>query len=470
MFRKASYVLVFLGSVGLFFATCSPATVGDGDVNGNGKGGGGSSGTNGGKGGNGTGELGGSGGGFSPLFDDAGIPSDAMTQGGPGGENPQDTLIDCGFDSFNVERIPPNVLVVLDRSGSMMRNVSGNVSADPAMSRWFIAETAINTITSSTQADISWGMKMFPTCRNPGAGKHPWRCNDGDGNHNPCAIDGMETLPALGRSSAIQAALAAARPVIDSGATPTALGIKSAVATLRGIKDNRPKFILLVTDGGPNCGVYTGSNCKVDFNQSGCTMCGSTQCNFALPSPNRCTEVSPVTNQSFCAANAPCDRIQGCDTGDNSVSEIQAAVAAGIPVFVLGFAIPDPSATNLAHLTLNRMAMAGGRPFAGAGQYQYYDADDQASLMKALSEIAASTVSCTFALEDPPADDAVAFVTVDERTLPNNPQDGWSFGPGRNSIIFNGTACSRLKAGDFKKTKITFGCPQKLPEPPPIVE
>jgi len=64
----------------------------------------------------------------------------------------------------------------------------------------------------------------------------------------------------------------------------------------------------------------------------------------------------------------------------------------------------------------------------------------------------------------------VAFVTVDNRTLPIDPMDGWSFGSGRNSIIFNGTACARLKAGDFKKTAITFGCPQKLPEPPPIVE
>ncbi len=92
------------------------------------------------------------------------------------------------------------------------------------------------------------------------------------------------------------------------------------------------------------------------------------------------------------------------------------------------------------------------------------------SLEAALGEIAAATVSCVFPLDMPPPDDAVAFVTVDDRTLSEDEDDGWSFGPGRNTIRFNGMACDRLKMGDFQKTEITFGCPEKLPEPPPPVE
>jgi hypothetical protein len=265
---------------------------------------------------------------------------------------------------------------------------------------------------------------------------NPYLCEYPAGTRNACAIAGLETAPALNQQALITTAIGRETPSQDSGATPTALGVAAGVAMLRGIQTNNPKFILLVTDGEPNCDTYTGSNCPVG---SDC---------------------------SHCAVGGPCDAINGSMASIRAVTD---AAAAGIPVFVLGFAIPDPGANNAAHNTLNAMAIAGGRPVNNA-TYKYYNADDQASLMAALNEIAASTVSCTFALDEPPAEDAVAFVTVDDRTLPSDPQDGWSFGPGRNSIIFNGTSCARLKTGDFKKTAITFGCPQKLPEPPPIVE
>jgi len=371
MFRKASYVLVFLGSVGLLFATCSPAGVdgsgGEGTGNSSGSGGRGGSGTNGtGNGGNGTSSTNGSGGGFNPGFADASIVTDATAPSG--GEFGNDALLDCGFSQFNVERTPPNVMVVLDRSGSMMKNVAGqcvipsSICATPAAgsSRWSIAKAALDTVIGTTEQDIAWGMKMYPTCKHPVGNGNPYLCEFPAGTRNACAIEGLETKPAIKQQALISTAIGRETPSQDSG-------------------------------------------------------------------------------------------------------------AAGIPVFVLGFAIPDPGANNPAHTTLNAMAVAGGRPVNNA-TYKYYNADDQASLMKALNEIAASTVSCTFALDEPPAVDAVAFVTVDNRTLPIDPMDGWSFGSGRNSIIFNGTACARLKAGDFKKTAITFGCPQKLPEPPPIVE
>lgn len=448
MFRKASYVLVFLGSVGLLFATCSPAGVdgsgGEGTGNSSGSGGRGGSGTNGtGNGGNGTSSTNGSGGGFNPGFADASIVTDATAPSG--GEFGNDALLDCGFSQFNVERTPPNVMVVLDRSGSMMKNVAGqcvipsSICATPAAgsSRWSIAKAALDTVIGTTEQDIAWGMKMYPTCKHPVGNGNPYLCEFPAGTRNACAIEGLETKPAIKQQALISTAIGRETPSQDSGATPTAPAVTAAIQLLKGIQTNNPKFMLLVTDGEPNCDIYTGGNCP------------------------------PATDCSHCPVGTPCDSINGSMA---SIRAVQDAAAAGIPVFVLGFAIPDPGANNPAHTTLNAMAVAGGRPVVNNATYKYYNADDQASLMKALNEIAASTVSCTFALDEPPAVDAVAFVTVDNRTLPIDPMDGWSFGSGRNSIIFNGTACARLKAGDFKKTAITFGCPQKLPEPPPIVE
>jgi hypothetical protein len=472
MFGKISLGFVVLVSTGLLFATCTPAGVGGGaeggDSNSGSGGRGGTNGTGAGSGGNGS--TSGYGGGINVTFGDASVVTDAT---GPmnGDESRTDALLECGFEKFDVVRTPPNVLVVMDRSGSMMKNVAGEETDRSAERRWDIATSAINSITLDTQADISWGLKMYPTCRHSEGDDHPHRCNDGTGNHNPCAVTGMETLPALNRASAITSALAMATPTLNAGATPTALGIGSGVAMLTGLRSDRPKYLLVVTDGGPNCGVYTGSNCKVELGEAGCTMCGSPQCDVVLTSDlDRCSEVSTITWQPGCFVDKPCDRMGGCGAADDSVKAVRAAVASGITVFVLGFAIPAPGAGNLAHETLNLMAVAGGRPVDGGGAYKYYRANDQASLKKALNQIAASTVSCTFALDKPPADDAVAFVTVDDRTLPGDPMDGWSYGPARNTIIFNGTSCARLKAGDFKKTAITFGCPLNLPEPPPIVE
>lgn len=302
-----------------------------------------------------------------------------------------------------------------------------------------VAKSALDAVIGSTEQNILWGMKLYPTCKHP-VGQvgddDPGLCEFPAGIRNACAVEGGVSNPALNQQRLISEIIVRETPSLDSGATPTALAVTAGVQILKGILTNNPKFILLVTDGEPNCDIYTGTNC---------------------PSGQNC---------NHCAVGSPCDKINGSTV---SIRAVRDAAAAGIPVFVLGFAIPDPGPNNAAHTTLNAMAVEGGRS-AKNGDYLYYNADDQASLAKALNEIAAATVSCTFALDEAPANDAVAFVTVDNRTLPNDVLDGWSFGAGRNSIIFNGTACARLRSGDFKKTAITFGCPQKLPEPPPAVE
>jgi hypothetical protein len=442
--RKASDVLIVLGSAGLLFAACGPAGVGSGASGSDTQsrsGGQSGSGTN-----NGSGSTSGFGGDFSFDSPDGPIVTDAGASGGD--EFGTDVLLECGFNTFNVERAPPDVLVVLDRSGSMMKNVAGQCvnqavnCTNPvagSLSRWAIAKTALDTVIGTTEQNIFWGMKLYPTCKQPGGqigNDDPGRCDFPVGTRNACAIEGGVTTPALGQQRLISETIIRETPSLDSGATPTGLAVTAGVALLKSIQTKNPKFILLVTDGDPTCDIYTGANCPAN------------------------------TNCSLCEVGKPCDKI---NASDSSIRAVRDAAAAGIPVFVLGFAIPDAGPNNAAHVTLNAMALAGGRSVNNA-TYKYFNADDQASLTKALDEIAASTVSCTFALDEAPAADAVAFVTVDNRTLPNDTMDGWSFGSGRNSIIFSGTACARLKSGDFKKTAITFGCPQKLPEPPPVVE
>jgi hypothetical protein len=357
------------------------------------------------------------------MFSDA-----AIGNGGTGGQ------VSCAPHVANVSVSVPSVVVVMDRSGSMMRNAAGQcvvpsatcAAPSPGMTRWSIAKNAIDSVIGSTEQTIAWGMKLYPTCKHPPGNANPFLCEYPVGISNGCAIEGGDTAPAINQQNTISTTLGRETPAQDAGGTPTAIAVAAGVQILNGIKNDNPKFMLLVTDGEPNCDTFTGNNCPAGVD------CSS------------------------CAVGQPCMSINGSMA---SIRAVQDAAAAGVPVFVLGFAIPDPGANNPAHITLNAMAVAGGLPVNNA-TYKYYNADDQASLAKALNEIAATTVSCTFALDAPPPEDAVTLVTVDNQPLPNGTMDGWSFSSGRNAIIFNGTACARLKAGDFKKTAVTFDCRQ----------
>ncbi|MBI5528825.1 MAG: VWA domain-containing protein [Deltaproteobacteria bacterium] len=65
---------------------------------------------------------------------------------------------DCGAVEFETTRLAPNVLIVLDRSGSMEREAGG-------AKRWDVAKKAIKTITTRFDADVRFGLATFSACR-----------------------------------------------------------------------------------------------------------------------------------------------------------------------------------------------------------------------------------------------------------------------------------------------------------------
>lgn len=351
---------------------------------------------------------------FIITFPDALAVTDAP---GTTGEEKKDTRVSCGATAFVVERTPPDLMIVLDRSGSMMRTTDGNVAAAGQTIRWKYTSTAINTVTTATDADISWGIKMYPTCT-PGAGVY--ECVP-----NACFTTGLLEAPDLGKAASINTLIVKSTPRLDTGATPTAPAIDEAVATLKARNNTRPKYILLATDGDPNCGIDPVSMTRKD------------------------------------------------SIGDSvgAVKAVADAKAAGFDVFVLGIAINDPATTTdagllKAHQTLNLMADAGGR--ARAGEVKYYPATNEADIKKAVSDIAAAAVSCTLPLAQAPQPDASARVDIDKMLVQESATEGWSFGPDKTSITLNGTYCDKRKRGELKKIIISFDCPGKIPPPPPI--
>ena len=61
----------------------------------------------------------------------------------------------CGAEETVAEAVPPNLLIVLDRSCSMTAEVGG-------VPKWTIAVQAINTLTTTYNTKIRFGLSLFP--------------------------------------------------------------------------------------------------------------------------------------------------------------------------------------------------------------------------------------------------------------------------------------------------------------------
>lgn len=121
----------------------------------------------------------------------------------------------------------PNVQILLDRSGSMISPMSSGgtrwSAATQGITKW------IGLVEPLRPARV--GLTMFP---------------------NMLCDSISPVLPDYLTSSAITVAMAASGP---SGSTPTATAVRD-IAALSALKDpTRKQYIVLLTDGGPGCGV-----------------------------------------------------------------------------------------------------------------------------------------------------------------------------------------------------------------------
>jgi hypothetical protein len=336
---------------------------------------GGGSPSGGGKPGAGSGGSGGSGGsstttstppqpnfGFTP-------PPPGADGGGGGGKN-------CGAKAFNLERAPAQILIVLDRSGSMNEVVMGTMG-----SKWVNVTTALNETLTATNGTVLWGLKTFPL---------PTGCIVADGVEVPIAA--MNATPIA----------TAMQPIVPNGSTPTALAVTKAVEYLKGLGTNTPKYIVLATDGLPNC------------------RAGG----------------------------------QAMDP-DGAIMAVTAAAAEGFHTFVVGIA----TAMTAADTTLSQMAMAGLEP--RAADPKYYPVANRADLVGALGLITGQVTNCVFPLDQLPPAPTDVTVRIDGMTVPRDPahMTGWDLGANNASVQVYGSFCDALKnSAGGAKVEIVYGC------------
>lgn len=133
----------------------------------------------------------------------------------------------CGCSGLNIgaEAVPPNVMIVLDRSGSM-----DNEIGSPPMRKWDIAVAAVNNLVSTFDNAIRFGLVLYQ-------------------GQNDC--DPGQVQVAIGDMTA--GMISSQLGINPSGNTPIADTLDALVG-LGDLQDpNRPNFILLLTDGQDTC-------------------------------------------------------------------------------------------------------------------------------------------------------------------------------------------------------------------------
>ena len=348
----------------------------------------------------------------------------------PGSTGPTDVTTtcfdpnDCGEAVVNITFMKPSVMLVLDKSGSMVADPNGfwDHDADPAtptITRWNSLHSGVDLFVTGFEGSMHLGAVLFPSLM--AASSY---------NEAACVV-GPEPEVAIAPMHAAKILATIPGALADSmmmkGATPASKALKLAITELETAPNDLPKFMIFVTDGAANC-------------------------QENAPDPTTLFEVY-----------------------DDAVMETVAAAAAmGIKTYVVGIDISqevsgevkdgNPDNTN-SHEKLNLMADAGGVPRPGAEKF--FNATNQNELQAALQTIAMELVSCTLDLDPTPRYPDFVEITPygKSQVLDCMTEDGWMYLPKQDPndpeeltrVQLCGQACSDLQMSG--EVDVQYRCP-----------
>jgi hypothetical protein len=322
---------------------------------------------------------------------------------------------DCPDVKVAFQPVNPAVMVVVDRSASMKCHIDREAELYPqgdcpksdsendAESRWRSLKEPLLQVMEELQGDVIFGATFYTT-------------------GNQCSLD-VDGVPfRIENFDEIKAQYDSLTP---EGSTPTDGAIRAATTAMNaadsGLPADTPKFIILASDGSPNCA--TG----------------------------------------------------GGDAQNATVAAVGDAYDSGIQTFVVAIgqlfsAVPEKEAR------FQDIANAGvglGKPGGATAEPELYLASDREVLANDLRSIINGVRPCSFdldvALTNPELDGPKGVVTIDNQPVPFNDPNGWRLAD-NNTVEFVGTACASIQNGSTN-VQASFPCGVETtpapPRPPP---
>jgi len=333
----------------------------------------------------------------------------------------------CGASKLTADPPIVNILLVIDKSSSM-QDESGF-----SKSKWLALRDGLTSALTQSKDRVSYGMSFFPFSSDPKA------------TPSTCETPALSAplIPIADGTVSVPQILKALDDYSPAGGTPTAAALTAAGDYLiHGPGKDLPgkSYVLLATDGGPNC--------------NGALNCEAATCTLNMEGFD--------CGGNCCSAQLDPKGPQSCLDADASESAVHVLADAGVKTFVVG--IPG---SELYHATLDRLAQAGLEPQKNGPPYYYaVSADgDTAGLADVLTRITSGVISsCELQLGSTPPDLDELNVVIDGETIPQLGPDGWSVDTSTSppTIVLKGATCEMMETQGAQAVNVTFGCPTVL--------
>jgi hypothetical protein len=321
-----------------------------------------------------------------------------LTGGGAQNGNGGIPGMNCAEVNNPLNRLPPDILIVLDASGSMNENPDNDDcggSGCGAQSKWALLTPALNEVVAQTEGEVNWGIKLFADM-------------DSQCGVAPNTVSVPVATNNAGEIAQVIAGRTDANGQVTNGSyTPTRRAEDAAVAYFNTVTSMNPKYILLATDGQPNC---MGNSANTTNDTAG------------------------------------------------AVGAVANALSEGFPTFVVGISAPAGSAND----ALNMMANAGGYPRMGSPQY--YPVTSAAEFVSVLRTLVTIAGTCVFPVPDPPNNDtdrAHIGVKINGTEIPRDQShaNGWDYtSDAMTAVQVYGPNCDAIEAGTVQSVQVVFKC------------
>jgi hypothetical protein len=326
----------------------------------------------------------------------------------------------CEEFEATLKPVVPNIMLVLDKSGSMVANPAGywdhdNNANTPKITRWNSLYDVVAAILTAFNDKINFGANLFPST----AAQQVY-------GPQACVVSNMPEVKVKPlNKDAILAAIPPANDTSLKGGTPAAAGVSTALTHLKTLDPEVPRAIMLITDGAANCRSDAMNNAQL----------------FETYDQNLHT----IVGDAWTIDNIP-TYVVGIDIA-NAVSPM----------------VADGNPDNINPTTkLNELATSGGKPKNDPNE-KFYNANNQIELQAALNTVISDALSCVIPLANPPAKPELTEVEISGMMLEHIDdcanENGWAFtnpnGP-YDAIVLCGTACTSLKM--VGKADVNFFC------------